>query len=90
MRRYEQAYDEEEIEEEEEPFSPFNELCRFADEYHLNVEIDKPFPEMNKMFLKIKDSEGEEVSKVVLDDIVDLNSKSASILNDLSKAKNWD
>lgn len=64
---------------------PYNELCHFADEFKLHVEIDKPFAEMDQMFLKITDKNKKEIKKVTLDSMTDLDTQSASILNELGK-----
>jgi hypothetical protein len=71
--------------EKQEQFTPFSELCKFADVYGYDVQIEKPFKEMDNLFLKVLDKDGEEVYKITLDDISALNEESAAILNDLSK-----
>lgn len=77
------AYDQ----DKEEIFNSFTELCRYAEEYHFVVEIEKPFEEFDQLFLKIMDADGEEVHRVTLDDIYALNDEAASLLNEISKTK---
>lgn len=61
----------------------FNELCKFADEYGFKVEIEKPFKEMDNLFLNIiKDNE---IEQIILKDITHLNKQSAILLNHLSQ-----
>lgn len=68
--------------------TPFSELCRFADEYDLVVELDKPFVEFPNILLKvIEKSTGDEIKRITLDDISTLNEEAAKLLNDLSKDK---
>jgi hypothetical protein len=69
----------------EEPFTPFNELCRFADKYDYKILIDKPFAEFDELLLEIRDKEDERVERVTLKDITEINKKSARLLNKLSK-----
>ena len=75
----------EKSDETNEQFTPFTELCKFADYYGFIVEIEKPFVEMDQLFLKVLDSEGTEVYRVTLDDITSVNTEAASVLNDLAK-----
>jgi hypothetical protein len=71
----------------EEIFNSFTELCHYADEFHLVVELEKPFEEFDQLFLKIIDSDGEETYRVTIEDIVDLNDEAADLLNEISKTK---
>lgn len=66
-------------------FTPFSELCKFADAYGYSVELEKPFVEMKQMFLLVKDQDGNEIKKIILDDIATVNDEAASALNDLSQ-----
>ncbi len=68
-------------------FTPYTELCKFADEYELRLEIEKPFVEMENLFLKVIDRDtGEEVKRVMLNDISSLNDEAATVLNELSSS----
>lgn len=71
----------------EEIFTPFSELCRYADEFDLVVELDKPFKEFDEIMLKVLDEEGEIVKRITLNDIASLDKEAAKILNELSKCK---
>lgn len=63
----------------------FNELCRFAEEFGLSVELDKPFVEFENIILNvIRKSDEKIVEQVILDDITSLDKKAAHILNQLS------
>lgn len=73
------------VEIKEENFTPFNELMRYADEFSLHVEIEKPFKEFDQLFLKVVDSEGNEIKRVVLQDITNIDKESSKLLNELSK-----
>lgn len=76
--------------EQEERFSPFTELCKFCDDYHLIVELDKPFNQMDNMILKIIDPDENELARVTLEDIEYIENESATLLNKLSKeSSNW-
>lgn len=67
----------------------FNELCRFAEEYGLSVELDKPFVEFENIILNVvRKSDEKIVEQVILEDITSLDRKSAHILNDLSRKHN--
>lgn len=72
-------------EKETDNFTPFNELCKFADEYGYIIEIDKPFKEFENLILKVTEVDGEVIHKVTLDNIFSLNENSADILNSLSR-----
>lgn len=62
----------------------FKELFKFADEYDLQVLLDKPFKEMPQLVLIIK--KGNVVlGQQVLEDIYELEEKSGTLLNELSK-----
>lgn len=68
--------------------TPYAELCKFADEYDLVVELDKPFKEFPNLLLKvIERSTGDEIKRIVLDDISSVNDEAAKVLNDLTKKK---
>lgn len=68
--------------------TPFSELCHFAEQYDLIVELDKPFKEFPNILLKVIEKEsGDEVKRITLDDIGSLNDQAAKLLNDLSKDK---
>jgi hypothetical protein len=71
----------------EDVFNPFTELCHYADEYHLVVEIEKPFPEFDQLFLKLVDADEEVVHRVTLENISYINDEAATLLNELSKTK---
>ena len=71
----------------EDVFNSFTELCHYAEEYHLVVELEKPFQEMEGMILKLIDEDGETKHRATLDNIGVLNEQSASLLNELSKTK---
>ena len=73
--------------DKQENYTPFAELCRYADQYHLVVEIEKPFQQFDQLFLKLIDADGKEVHRIMLTDISVLNKESASLLNELSKTK---
>lgn len=73
-------------EEQEEIFTPFSELCKFADAYDLVIELDKPFVEFPNMVMKvIRKSDEEEVKRIFLDDITSVDDEAAKLLNSLSK-----
>lgn len=65
----------------------FTELCRYADKYHLVVEIEKPFQQFDKLFLKLINADGEETHRVLLNDIASLDKESGTLLNEISKTK---
>lgn len=65
--------------------NPFTELCRFTDEYGYTVEIEKPFVEFDEIFLKVLDSEGNEMKKTTLPDIYTIEKEAGKMLNSLSK-----
>jgi hypothetical protein len=66
--------------------TPFGELCLFSDHYGLHVEIEKPFKEMENLFVKVIDQQtGEEVYRSAIDDISVLNEEASRILNNLSQ-----
>jgi hypothetical protein len=64
--------------------SPYHELCKFADEFRLHVELDKPFIEFKQMRLNIYDGD-ELVKSVTLEGLDQLDSLAATVLNDLGK-----
>lgn len=68
-----------------EQFTPFSELCKFADEFEYDVLLEKPFKEMKNMFLIINDSDGEQLERITLKDISVVNKEAAKLLNKLSK-----
>lgn len=73
-------------EEQEERFTPFSELCKFADAYDLVIELDKPFVEFPNMVMKVvRKSDKEEVKRIFLDDITSVDEQAAKLLNTLSK-----
>lgn len=72
-------------EKETDNFTPFNELCKFANEYGYIIELDKPFKEFEKLILRVVDNDGEEVHKKIIDDIYSINECAADILNSLSR-----
>lgn len=65
--------------------SPYNELCHFADQYKLWIEIDKPFNEFDEMYLKVVDKENNVIKKILLDSIETLDLESSKMLNELGK-----
>lgn len=71
----------------EEVFTPFSELCHYAEEFGMTVELDKPFEEFDQLLLVIRDTDGNTVHSVTLEDIADLNQESAKLLNEESKNK---
>jgi len=73
-------------EEKQELFTPFAELCKFADAYDLVIELDKPFVEFPNMVMKVvRKSDGDEVKRIFLDDITTVDDEAAKLLNSLSK-----
>lgn len=70
-----------------EKHTAFTELCRYADEYHLIVELEKPFEEFDQIFLKLIDADGNQVNSIILSDISVLDKESAALLNELSSTK---
>jgi hypothetical protein len=68
----------------EEDNTPFAELCHFADEHKLTVELEKPFEQMENLFLLVKKS-GEVVQKITINDIEALNKEAAKALKKLEK-----
>lgn len=69
----------------EEIFTPFSELCKFADQYSYRVEIEKPFQQFDQLYLKVVNEDGETVERITLEDISTINVESASLLNRLGK-----
>jgi hypothetical protein len=74
-----------EFEEDEEAFTPYNELWKFCEEYSLLIELDKPFPEFDNIILRVVDPDGEILKKIILDNITELQPQSGKVLNDLAK-----
>lgn len=63
--------------------TPFSELCNFAEQEKMHVEIEKPFTEFPNLFLKLMKGD-EVIEKITLEDISSLDKESAKILNKLS------
>jgi hypothetical protein len=71
--------------DDDKKLTAFSELCRFASSVGYSVELDKPFVEFEKLILRVYDSEGEELYKVILNDISEADEQAGNILNFLSK-----
>lgn len=87
MSENRQPYGAKEPPKREEIFTPFSELCRYADEYHMIVELEKPFSEFDEIFLRVLDEEDNEIYKITLGDIASLDEEAGKVLNELSKNK---
>ena len=77
----------------DEQFTPFTELCKFAEEYELVVEIEKPFVEFENLYLKVVNKKtGEDIKRIMLNDIYSLNEEAAAVLNLLAQKEpeEWD
>ena len=66
----------------------FNELCNFADEFGLRVELDKPFNQFDNLILNVvRKEDGKLIEQVIMEDITVIDQNSAKLLNELIKHK---
>lgn len=66
----------------------FVELCKFADEYGLSVEIDKPFQQFDNLIINVvRKSDKKLIEQEIMTDISNIGTSSAKILKILIKNK---